>query len=254
MFLLVSLSVVKLNKYKKIEGKPLDLCKKWSEDFKKSDMILDTNCDGTYLNFKINKIAVVKKLVQQVHEQNRNFGNTNEGNGKTAIIEFSSPNIAKPFHAGHLRSTIIGNFLQNLHRALGYKVISINYLGDWGKQYGLLALGFKKYGDEKLLKETPIRHLFDVYVNINKDKKDEEEASPSKTSATDDEARSYFKKMEDGDPEALSLWKKFRDLSIEEYKKIYARLNVKFDIYSGESQFGKEMEDEIKVLEQKKNF
>lgn len=120
---------------------------------------------------------------------------------------------------------------------------------------GLLALGFKKYGDAEKLKETPIKHLFDVYVAINADKSAQEKASLEskgvKSSAIDDEAREYFRKMEKGDQDALGLWKQFRDLSIDEYKKIYNRLNIHFDIYSGESQFGNEMEEEIKVLEEK---
>ena len=180
---------------------------------------------------------------------------------KRIIIEFSSPNIAKPFHAGHLRSTIIGGFLSNLYTITGWEVIKMNYLGDWGKQYGLLANGYKKYGNEEALQKDPINHLFEVYVKINRDvaaqegpikelkeqikvKKDkgedtaglDSELSKLLEESEDERARKYFKSMEDRDERALALWTKFRDLSIEKYKQTYARLNIEFDIYSGESQ------------------
>lgn len=168
---------------------------------------------------------------------------------KRIIVEFSSPNIAKPFHAGHLRSTIIGGFIANLYEGAGWDVVRINYLGDWGKQYGLLALGFERYGSEEELLKDPINHLFHLYVRINNEIKDEEEkmkalkeegkeaeAAQLKESGLDEQARKYFKKMVDGDEAALEMWRRFRDLSIERYKKTYARLNIHFDSYSGESQ------------------
>lgn len=176
---------------------------------------------------------------------------------QSIIVEFSSPNIAKPFHAGHLRSTIIGGFIANLYRAVGWDVTAINYLGDWGKQYGVLALGFEKYGSEAELAEDPINHLFHVYVKISKDVANEKEAADELKKegkdaeaeellamGTDEKARSYFKKMTDGDADALALWKRFRDFSIEKYKKTYARLNIHFDEYSGES---KVSEDEMQA-------
>jgi arginyl-tRNA synthetase len=166
---------------------------------------------------------------------------------KRIIVEFSSPNIAKPFHAGHLRSTIIGGFISNLYAGAGWEVIRINYLGDWGKQYGLLALGFEKYGSEEALTADPINHLYEIYVRINKDLTAEKEeiealekagkdASELKNEGLDEQARRYFKKMTDGDEKALAQWKHFRDLSIVRYKETYARLNIHFDEYSGESQ------------------
>jgi len=237
------LNLPKLNKFKKLDGKPNDLAKTWAENFKKNELVTDLLAEGTFINFKIDKIPVFQKVINRVVAEKEKYGGSKQGEGQNVIVEFSSPNIAKPFHAGHLRSTIIGNFLKNLHKVLGYNVHGINYLGDWGKQYGLLAIGFEKYGSQQKLEEDAIQHLFDVYVAINKDK----EANP----AVDDEARSYFKRMEQGDKEALAMWKKFRDLSIVEYKKMYARLNVEFDEYSGESQFGEQMEREVKKLEEK---
>lgn len=148
------------------------------------------------------------------------------------IVEFSSPNIAKPFHAGHLRSTIIGAFLANIYEANGWYVERWNYLGDWGKQFGLLAVGWETNGDESKLLSDPVTHLYEVYVAVNK--------AAEEDPTLHDKAREYFKKMEDGDESALALWRKFRDLSIKKYEETYARLNIRFDHYSGESQVSKE--------------
>lgn len=193
---------------------------------------------------------------------------------KRMIVEFSSPNIAKPFHAGHLRSTIIGGFLAHLYAAAGWNVVTMNYLGDWGKQYGVLALGFEKYGNEEALKRDPIGHLYDVYVKISTTQKAEDdeikkkqeaiklaESQPQATTgengsesvdelkhelvrlqeaSIDEAARRYFKRMVDGDAEAVGVWRRFRGLSIDKYKQTYARLNITYDDYSGESQIKEE--------------
>lgn len=197
---------------------------------------------------------------------------------KKMIVEFSSPNIAKPFHAGHLRSTIIGGFLANLYSGAGWDVTTMNYLGDWGKQYGLLAVGFHKFGSEDALLQNPIGHLYDVYVKVSTVQKIEEgkvmdlreevrglqaknESIVEKEAqiqdildnGVDEQARKYFKRMVDGDQEAVNTWKRFRDLSIDKYKKTYARLNIHFDDYSGESQVKDEsMENAAKTLAEKK--
>lgn len=166
---------------------------------------------------------------------------------KRIIVEFSSPNIAKPFHAGHLRSTIIGGFLANLYEGAGWDVIRINYLGDWGKQYGLLALAFERYGDEEALKTDPINHLYELYVRINgemtaekaeieSEKQAGKDVTEQEANSLDEQARKYFRKMTVGDAAAVAQWKRLRDLSIVRYKETYARLNIHFDEYSGESQ------------------
>lgn len=168
------------------------------------------------------------------------FGWNSSGSGKNVVIDFGSPNIAKPFHAGHLRSSVIGNFLKHIYTANGYHVTGINYLGDWGKQFGLLAVGYLKYGSEQAMEKDAIKHLFDVYVKIA--------AEASLDASVHDEARAYFKRMEDGDTEALSLWRKFKNLSIAKYEKVFERLNIKFDVYSGESHYEQHMKDVIKML------
>ena len=179
------------------------------------------------------------------------------------VVEFSSPNIAKPFHAGHLRSTIIGGFLSNLYEGAGWDVVRLNYLGDWGKQYGLLALAFERYGDEAALEADPISHLFELYVKINSELAVEKEeierleqvgkdASKIREDGLDEQARRYFKAMCDNDTKAIQTWKRFRELSITRYEKSYARLNIRFDEYSGESKVKPEsMANVEKELEEK---
>ncbi|KAJ5055204.1 hypothetical protein J3E74DRAFT_469290 [Bipolaris maydis] len=190
----------------------------------------------------------------------------------------NSPNIAKPFHAGHLRSTIIGGFLANLYEGAGWDVVRMNYLGDWGKQYGVLAIGFDLYGNEEELVKNPIGHLYDIYVKVSnvqhneaeqvkalkaevaKLKEEGKDASEQEKQikkieeeGIDEQARKYFKGMVDGEPKALGIWKRFRDLSIEKYKQTYARLNIHYDDYSGESQVKDEsMELAAKTMWEKK--
>ena len=160
------------------------------------------------------------------------------------MIESSSPNIAKPFHMGHLRSTILGQFLCNLYRAQGYQVRSVNYLGDWGKQYGLLAIAWSRWGDEEKLQADPIHHLYDLYVRINKEITAEQDWDPQAPSKVNDAAKAYFSEMERGDTEKLALWRRFRDMSLTSLKKTYARLGISYDIYSGEARAARDPESE----------
>ncbi|KAG0171179.1 hypothetical protein DFQ28_006269 [Apophysomyces sp. BC1034] len=226
----------------RVKGNPAALAKEWSEKYPVNDYIVAVTAIGPFLNFKLNGAKLLRNTIEMVSQKGDKYGNNSFGKGKTVIVEFSSPNIAKPFHAGHLRSTIIGSFIRNVYDANGWKSLSMNYLGDWGKQYGLLAIGFTRHGSEALLKEDPIKHLYDVYVQINRDAEEEP--------AIHDEARAYFKKMEDGDEGALALWRRFRDLSIVKYQEVYGRLNIKFDVYSGESQVGEGMGRAMALLEQ----
>lgn len=209
---------------------------------------------GKFLQFFFNTQFLLDLVTKDILTRKEDFGAAPIGEGKTLVSEFSSPNIAKPFHAGHLRSTIIGGFLSNLYEKLGWKVIRLNYLGDWGKQFGVLAVGFQKYGDEKLLDSQPIQHLFDIYVKINADMKAQQEEAEAKgvelkeSESIDGEARAFFKKMEQGDEEALKLYSRFRDLSIEKYIDTYARLNIQYDTYSGESKVSNEIMKEVSQM------
>ncbi|CAJ0964463.1 unnamed protein product [Ranitomeya imitator] len=158
-------------------------------------------------------------------------------------LQTSSPNIAKKFHVGHLRSTIIGNFIANLKAAVGNKVIRVNYLGDWGLQFGLLGAGFSKFGCEEKLKSNALQHLFEVYVKVNAEAEKDEEMKQS--------AHEFMRKLESGHPQALSLWTHFRGLSIEEYSKVYKRLGVQFDEYAGESFYREKSQDVLNLLRSK---
>ncbi|ODH26027.1 hypothetical protein ACO22_04867 [Paracoccidioides brasiliensis] len=188
----------------------------------------------------------------------------NEAAGrKKVIVEFSSPNIAKEFHAGHLRTTIICAYISNLYGNMGWDVLKINYLGDWGKQFGLLAVGWQKFGSEELFQKEPQKHLLDVYAKINSLFNPEKEASKNARENGEDtseieskgiyaERNAFFKKMEDREPEALRLWKRFRDISIERYISTYARLNIAFDEYSGESAVRPETVEKVeRILKEK---
>jgi arginyl-tRNA synthetase len=211
--------------------------------FKPCGNLLRIEQKDAFLNFSWNRGYLLQKLIPAILSQNEKYGTNSSGEGKTVLVEHGSPNIAKPFHAGHLRSSVIGNFVKQVYRANGYNVVGINYLGDWGKQYGLLAVGYGKYGNEAEFEKDPIRHLFDVYVQINKDA----EADPT----IHDQARAYFKRMEDGDREALVLWQRFRDLSIEKYKQTFKRLNIDYEVYSGESLYEKGMKVILNELKEK---
>lgn len=255
--------------------KPQQLAAEVGDKFPESDLVQTPVVAGTFIQFFFKPEPLTKTVLDSILKEKEAYGtNPNPGlrdpsdpskGRKKIIVEFSSPNIAKPFHAGHLRSTIIGGFIAKLYAAIGWDVWKMNYLGDWGKQYGLLANGYKKYGSEEELTRDPINHLFDVYVKINKDsalqdapiKELKEKIKLSKEKgedvtelekelaglvkeSEDEKARQYFKSMEDGDRDALALWERFRDLSISKYEQTYARLNIEFDEYAGESKVAPE--------------
>lgn len=211
------------------------------QTFEVDEYITDAFTSGVFMNFKINKDLARYLVLERIAMEGEDYGKNKLGLGKTACFDMSSPNIAKPFHAGHLRSTIIGNVIRNVLNASGWKTIAINYLGDWGKQYGLLAIGFQKLGNEEKLNEDPIRHLYDVYVEINR----LAELDPK----IQDDAREYFKRMENGDESALKSWKRFKSLSIEKLDETYRRLGIEFDSYDGESSV-QNMDHVLRLLEQ----
>lgn len=218
---------------------PREIAQEWAEKFPTGELISKVEANGPFVQFFFNPQFLFQTVVPNILSRADDYGACKYVENKKVLIEFSSPNIAKPFHAGHLRSTIIGGFLANLYEKCGWEVIRMNYLGDWGKQFGILAVGYERYGDEKKLTEDPIDHLFQVYVRVNKDIADEGDSLPESES-TDGKSREYFKRMENGDQDAIKLWEKFRELSIEKYIGTYARLNINYDVYSGESQVSKE--------------
>ena len=189
------------------------------------DFLQDIQVQGAYLNFFIKKEIFVKSMLDAAIADD--FGCAKEGEGKTICIDYSSPNVAKNFHVGHLRTTIIGNSLYKIYSKLGYDVIRINHLGDWGTQFGKLIVAYKAWGSEEAVKKDGVAELMKLYVKFH----DEAEKNPS----LNDEARAWFSKMEHGDEEALKIWQWFKDISLIEYKRTYDLLGMDFDYYLGES-------------------
>ncbi|MCK3935555.1 arginine--tRNA ligase [Streptococcus suis] len=198
---------------------------------------------GPYVNFFLDKAAISHQVLTDVITEKDQYGKLNIGQGRNVTIDMSSPNIAKPFSVGHLRSTVIGDALANIHEKLGYKPIRINHLGDWGKQFGMLIVAYKLWGDKVAVEADPISELLKLYVRINAEAEEKPEL--------DEEARQWFKKLEDGDPEAHELWQWFRDESLVEFNRIYDKLGVTFDSYNGEAFYNDKMDEGIQILEEK---
>lgn len=199
-------------------------------------------CMGGYLNFFVNKSMFAKQIVDN-YLTDDNYGGSDEGKGKTICIDYSSPNVAKNFHVGHLRTTIIGNSLNKIFTKLGYHVERINHLGDWGTQFGKLIVAYKNWGSKEAVEEQGIDELMRIYVKFH----EEAEKDPS----LDDEARAWFTKMEQGDEEALSIWKWFREISLKEFMRVYELLGMEFDSFAGESFYNDKMQTVIDELRQK---
>ena len=198
---------------------------------------------GPYVNFFLSKSEISGQVIKEVIKDGADYGQQNEGNNQNITIDLSSPNIAKPFSVGHLRSTVIGDALSNIFRKIGYNTIKVNHLGDWGKQFGLLMVAYKKWGSQEAVEANPIDELLKLYVRINA----EIENDPS----LDEEGRLWFKKLEDGDPEATELWQWFRDESLTEFNRIYELLGVEFDSLNGEAFYNDKMDEGIQILEEK---
>lgn len=198
---------------------------------------------GPYVNFFLDKDAISHQVLTDVIAEKDQYGQLNIGQGRNVTIDMSSPNIAKPFSVGHLRSTVIGDALANIHGKLGFNPIRINHLGDWGKQFGMLIVAYKLWGDKTAVEADPISELLKLYVRINAEAEEKPEL--------DEEARQWFKKLEDGDQEALELWQWFRDESLVEFNRIYEKLDVHFDSFNGEAFYNDKMDEAIQILEEK---
>lgn len=196
-----------------------------------------------YLNFKFDKKKESLYLIENIRKQGAKYGSSDEGKGKTVCIDYSSINIAKPFHIGHLMTTVLGGALYRIYKKRGYNTVGINHLGDWGTQFGKLIVAYKMWGDEKTIRETGIMGLNDLYVKYHRE--------AEKDKDLDDKARAWFKKIEDGDKEALKLFELFKELTLVEVEKVYKRLNIKFDSYAGESFYNDKMEPVLNELREK---
>lgn len=231
-------------KFAKVMRKsPVAIAEELKNTFATDDAISEVEAVNGYLNFRVNRNALVKETLEKIAEQGEAFGSSDMGNGKTICIDYSSVNIAKPFHIGHLSTTVIGGALYRIFKFLGYNAVGINHLGDYGTQFGKLIYAYKHWGSEEAVKEGGVKELTRLYVRYHK----ESENDPS----MDDEARSYFKLIENGDEECVKLFNLFKEITLKEVEKIYDELDIKFDSYAGESFYNDKMQPVIDELAEK---
>ena len=223
---------------------PPIIAKELSEKLSSDEYIEKAEAAGGYLNFFFNRSLFTEKVIKEVLDKKEDYGKLDIGKDKTVLVEFSSPNIAKPFHIGHLFSTAVGSSLERIYKYLGYNTVKINHLGDWGTQFGKLISAYKRWGDRDVIEKDPINELLKIYVKFH----EEAEKNP----ALEDEAREYFKRLEENDPETTELWQYFRDVSLLEFNRVYDRLGVSFDSYAGESFYSDKMQEVVEILSDKK--
>jgi len=222
---------------------PTSIAQNLQMHFDSCDYIERVDSVSGYLNFYLSKEYLTNKVLSKILTLNIKYGSDNIGQGRTVVVDFSAPNIAKPFHVGHLRSTVIGNSLYKIFEFMGYKCIRINHLGDWGTQFGKLIVAYKKWGDKHKIENEGIKELMALYVKYHEESE--------KNILLDDEARNWFLKMEQGDDEALQLWYWFKEISLCEFNKTYKILGIEFDSYAGESFYNDKMDKVIEELVQK---
>lgn len=226
---------------KELKKSPIDIANMIKDNIKDDKKLISkVEVVNGFLNFYISQEELVKEAMNKFDLQKEEYGKSNMGNGKKIIVEFSSPNIAKPFHIGHLKTTIIGNSLYKIYDYLGYKTIRINHLGDYGTQFAKLIEAYKRFGNEYDLNENPIDKLTEMYVRINAICEEDENVL--------EECRATFKKLEDGDEYCTNLWQKFKELSMKEFNRIYDLINVKFDSMNGEAFYSDKMQEVLDIL------
>ena len=222
---------------------PPIIAKNLAEKLSCDEHLAKVEAVGGYLNFFYNRAGFTESVIGEIEKEGADYGKSDMGAGKTVLVEYSSPNIAKPFHIGHLFSTALGNSLERIYRQLGYKTVKLNHLGDWGTQFGKLICAYKRWGDKDVIEKDPINELLKIYVKFHEEAENHPEL--------EDEAREYFKKLEEGEPETTALWQHFRDLSLVEFKRVYDMLGVNFDSYAGESFYSDKMPEVVDILKEK---
>jgi len=227
----------------KLKRPPAQIAAELASNVGEMELFSRVEATGPYLNFFVNRQAFALAAMNAVKEFTATDVVDNIGEGKTVVIDFSSPNIAKPFTVGHLRSTVIGNALANIHEALGYRTVRINHLGDWGTQFGKLIVAWEKWGSESELSKDAVKHLFDLYVKFHDEAKSD--------ASLEDAGRAAFKLLESGDEKAVASWRRFSEVSLEEFNRIYDRLGVRFDSYAGEAFYNDKIQDVVELLRQK---
>ena len=231
------------NLAKILRNSPVNIANNIKENMTIDSSISKVEVVNGFLNFYLDSNNIVNDVLSKIVSQKEKYGSTKEGEGINIIVEYSSPNIAKPFHLGHFRNTVLGKALYDLYETLGYNVTGINHLGDWGRQFGILIEGYKRFKDEYNFDKNPLEALSDIYVRINKIAKEDEVVM--------NQARENFKKLEQGDEELTKLWKYFREVSLKEYKRIYDLLGSRFDSYNAEAFYNDKMDEAVEILHTK---
>jgi arginyl-tRNA synthetase len=225
---------------KKLKKSPQQIASEMALELKPQGLIQKITASGPYLNFEVKKDKLAEFVLKKIHREKNRYGSDKIGKRKTIVMDFSSPNIARPFGIAHLRSTVIGNVLYKIFSKLGFKVIRVNHLGDWGTQFGKLIAAYKKWGDDREIDSDPIATLFNLYVRFH----DEAE----KNRSLEDEAREWFRKLEKGDKEATFLWRNFKKYSMDEFQRIYKMLDISFDYYAGESFYNRRIDQTVEKI------
>ena len=228
---------------KTLRKSPVQIADDIKEKISEDEYIKKIETKSGYLNFYINNTKLVEEVLKEINNHENDFGKSNEGTGKTVLIDYSSPNIAKPFHIGHLRTTLIGSALYKIYKYLGYNTIGINHLGDYGTQFGKMIEAYKMWGSDYDLSEDSINKMVDMYVRINNLCKEDE--------AVLERCRENFKLLEEGDKYCTELWEHFKELSLKEFDKIYDILGVKFDSLNGEAFYSDKTDEVVEILKEK---
>lgn len=226
---------------KQLRKAPEKIALELATDFPTTALVPQVTPVGGYLNFRVNQEQFIADTLQEIFQSQEEYGSTDEGATKTIVIDYSSPNIAKPFGVGHLRSTVIGHALSLIYQKLGYSCVGINHLGDWGTQFGFLIAAYKLWGSEDALNNAPIQHLYDIYVRYNTEAEKKEHIAEI--------GRQWFRRLETGESEATALWKRFSALSLQEFQRIYDLLGIHFDHYTGESFYNDRIDGTVELLQ-----
>lgn len=229
---------------KRLRKSPAAISQELARQIKPARGLSKAVSNGPYLNFFVDKVKYVQAVLTEIFKQEEDFGSDIIGQNKTIVIDYSSPNIAKPFGIGHLRSTVIGESLYLIFKKLGHPVVRINHLGDWGTQFGKLLVAYRKWGEKEEFVKDPVNYLFALYTRFHQE--------AEKTPQLEDQAREEFRKLEQGDKENTDLWQRFREISLNEFKRIYDILGIEFDSYAGEAFYDSQIEGVLKDLEEKK--
>ncbi len=230
---------------KKLKRSPQELASQIDERLQDAEWhyIAQVRAVGPYVNFFYDTGELARAVIGGIWQAPETYGCSDEGGGETIVIDFSSPNIAKPFGVGHLRSTVLGNALYTILEKRGYKCVGVNHLGDWGTQFGKMIVAFKRWGSEEMLKKDPVYALYDLYTRFHREAKNHP--------ALEEDARKEFRLLEEGDPEALALWDRFKEYSLAEFNRIYDVLGIRFDYHTGESFYNDKMERVLEILDER---